>query len=124
MIYSVIMAGGVGSRFWPLSRRRNPKHLLSLFDDEPLISETINRILPVTSLENVIIVTNGTQAPLISKAYPALQPSNFLIEPVGRNTAPCIGLAAVKIRKADPEAVMIVLPADHLIDDITEIQRC
>ena len=124
MTYSVIMAGGVGSRFWPLSRRRMPKHLLTLFNSSPLICETLDRILPFTPVENILVVTNGQQYPLIKKNLPGLESSNFLIEPVGRNTAPCIGLAAIHIRKIDPTAMMIVLPADHLIDNVEEFHYC
>ena len=124
MIYSVIMAGGVGSRFWPMSRRARPKHLLPLLNGKPLIEATIDRVAPISSHERVIIVTNEYQQRRITDVLYDLEPDNFLIEPFGRNTAPCIGLAAVKINSIDPKAVMMVLPADHIIEDVEEFQRC
>ena len=124
MTYSVIMAGGVGSRFWPMSRRARPKHLLPLVNGTPLIEATIRRILPITPQENILIVTNEYQHRRIFEILPWLNEDSFLIEPFGRNTAPCIGLAAVRIKAEDPTAVMAVLPTDHIIDDVEEFQKC
>ena len=124
MVYSVIMAGGVGSRFWPMSRRSRPKHLLPLINGTPLIEATIRRVMPITPEENLLIVTNEYQHRRIHKALPWLKDHSFVLEPFGRNTAPCIGLAAVKIKADDPEGIMIVLPADHIIDDVHEFQKC
>jgi len=124
MTYSVIMAGGVGSRFWPMSRRARPKHLLPLVNGMPLIEATIKRVLPIIPQENIIIVTNEYQYRRIFEILPWLNENSFLIEPFGRNTAPCIGLAAVRIKAQDPTAVMAVLPADHIIDDVAEFQKC
>ena len=118
------MAGGVGSRFWPMSRRARPKHLLPLINGTTLIETTIKRVLPITPQENILVVTNRYQYRRIHETLPWLKPESFIIEPFGRNTAACIGLAAVHIRRIDPTAVMVVLPADHIIDDIDEFQKC
>ena len=124
MVYSVIMAGGVGSRFWPMSRQARPKHLLPLLNGTPLIEATIERVLPITPQDKICIVTNEFQHRRILDSMPWLKENNFLIEPFGRNTAPCIGLAAVHITRTDPTAVMIVLPADHIIENVDEFQKC
>lgn len=124
MVYSVIMAGGVGSRFWPMSRRTRPKHLLPLLNGTPLIEATVNRVLPLTPEENVLIVTNKFQHRRIAETLPWLKRESFIIEPFGRNTAACIGLAAVNIKQKGPKAVMVVLPADHIIDDVKVFQNC
>ncbi|MBC8277230.1 MAG: mannose-1-phosphate guanylyltransferase [FCB group bacterium] len=124
MIHSVIMAGGIGSRFWPMSRRAKPKHLLPLINSTPLIEATINRIKPLTPDGWISIVTNEYQKRRIQEILPDLQDHNFITEPFGRNTAPCIGLSAVNIRHQDPKAVMIVLPADHIIDDDESFRTC
>ena len=124
MIFSVIMAGGVGSRFWPMSRRARPKHLLPLVDGTPLIEATIDRVSPITPKGNIRIVTNRFQYRRIKEALPWISDASFVLEPFGRNTAACIGLAAVHIRRIDPEAVMVVLPADHIIENVAEFQKC
>ena len=124
MLYSVIMAGGIGSRFWPMSRRHKPKHILPLLQGTPLIEATIKRVLPLSPPEKLAIVTSDYQKRRIAKILPWLENSNFIIEPMGRNTAPCVGLAAVNIYHRDPQAVMMVLPADHIIDDDEEFRNC
>jgi mannose-1-phosphate guanylyltransferase len=118
------MAGGVGSRFWPMSRRARPKHLLPLGNGIPLLDATIQRILPITPIKNLNIVTNDYQYRRIKEIMPYLERESFVLEPFGRNTAPCIGLAAMKIKALNPQAVMIVLPADHIIENVSEFQRC
>ncbi len=115
MVYGVIMAGGRGERFWPLSRRERPKQFLCLASDKMMLEETIDRILPMIPLDNIRIVTARSMLPLIEKNLPQIGGSHVLDEPVGRNTCGAIGLAAVHLLHADPEAVMIVLSADHLI---------
>lgn len=114
-MYAVIMAGGRGTRFWPLSRESKPKQLLNLTGEKTLIQDTVERIAPLVPLENVRIVTGAAHAEEIIAQFPALPRKNVIVEPRGRNTAPCIGLAALSIKKVDPEAVMVVLPADHVI---------
>jgi len=119
-IYAVILAGGIGSRFWPLSRSTTPKQLLSVVGDESLLQATIKRLNPLIPPEKVFVVTNEEQAELIrihlSYEGESLSPG-YIVEPMGRNTAPAIGLAALRLYEIDPEAVMAVLPADHIIRD-------
>lgn len=114
-LYAVMMAGGVGSRFWPESRRSNPKQLLTLFSSKQLITETADRLKELIPYARQLVVTNRDQQAGILKAVPGIPAKNVIIEPVGRNTAPCIGLAAIEIDRIDPDATMIVLPADHII---------
>ena len=117
-MYAVIMAGGSGTRFWPLSRRRRPKQLLSLFGDKPMIAETVDRLAGLVPPERVLVVTNEALAEAVRAALPSVPAENVLCEPMGRNTAPCVGMAAAAVRAAaGPEEVMVVLPADHYIRD-------
>ncbi|MCD7761644.1 MAG: mannose-1-phosphate guanylyltransferase [Lachnospiraceae bacterium] len=113
---ALIMAGGRGERFWPRSRRNLPKQFLSLTDDgKTMIQLTVERILPIVDLEDIYIATNRDYRELVKEQLPGLPEENILCEPVGRNTAPCIGLGAVHISRKYEEAVMYVLPSDHLI---------
>jgi len=113
---ALIMAGGRGERFWPKSRRNSPKQFLSLTDDgRTMIQLTVERILPLVAIEDIFIVTNRDYKDLVRKQLPKLPEENILCEPMGRNTAPCIGLGAVQMEKRYGDAVMFVLPADHLI---------
>jgi mannose-1-phosphate guanylyltransferase len=119
-LYAVIMAGGVGSRFWPRSRERTPKQVLEIVGSGTMIQNTVKRIESLVPIENVCIVTNRLQKELIAKQLPKIPDENILVEPVGRNTAPCIGLAAQWVFHKDPHAVMVVLPADHIIQNEKE----
>ncbi|MCD7717307.1 MAG: mannose-1-phosphate guanylyltransferase [Lachnospiraceae bacterium] len=113
---ALIMAGGRGERFWPRSRRTLPKQFLSLTDDgKTMIQLTVERILPIVELEDIYIATNRDYRGLVKEQLPGLPEENILCEPVGRNTAPCIGLGAVHISRKYEDAVMYVLPSDHLI---------
>lgn len=113
---ALIMAGGRGERFWPKSRRNMPKQFLSLTDDgKTMIQLTVERILPLVAVEDIFIVTNRDYKKLVRQQLPDLPEENVLCEPVGKNTAPCIGLGAVRIAKKYDDAVMFVLPSDHLI---------
>ena len=113
---AVIMAGGKGERFWPKSRVDLPKQFLSLTNDgKTMIQHTIDRMLPLIELEDVFIVTNKNYKGLVLEQLPGIPEENIILEPVSRNTAPCIGLAAVHIQNKYTDAVMIVLPSDHLI---------
>ncbi len=122
-LYAVLMAGGVGTRFWPRSRTKNPKQVLNIFDHETMIQKTYNRIYGVVDPSQIRIVTNSDQKEIIQAQLPQLKEENFIIEPFGRNTAPCIGLAAIQIQQEDTDAVMIVLPADHLVTNVEEFQQ-
>lgn len=123
MIYAVIMAGGKGERFWPQSRLRTPKQLLSITGDKPMIRETVDRLGNITGSDKILIVTNDVQAPAIKKIVPDLPGEHVIAEPCGRNTAACIALAAAYIDAQDSEAVMVVLPADHVIHDVDSFSR-
>ena len=113
---ALIMAGGRGERFWPRSRQNMPKQFLSLTDDgKTMIQLTVERILPLVAMEDIFIVTNRGYRELVRAQLPELPDENILCEPVGKNTAPCIGLGAVHIAKKYGDAVMMVLPSDHLI---------
>ena len=115
-VTAMIMAGGRGERFWPKSRKSLPKQFLSLTDDGiTMIQHTVNRILPLVDMEDIYIVTNRDYKGLAKEQLPDLPEENILCEPVGRNTAPCVGLAAMHINKKYEDALMIVLPSDHLI---------
>jgi mannose-1-phosphate guanylyltransferase len=120
---AVIMAGGVGTRFWPRSREKSPKHLLQIFGKGTMIQNTVRRIDPLVQPTDTFIVTNRVQRAAVARQLPNVPNENILDEPVGRNTAPCIGLAALHVRRFDPSAVMVVLPADHLIENEEEFRR-
>jgi mannose-1-phosphate guanylyltransferase len=122
-IYAVIMAGGVGSRFWPRSREKNPKQLLEIVGEGTMIQNTVKRLHGFVDEKNDFIVTNKLQKNAIIKQLPNVPVGNVIVEPVGRNTAPCIGLAALFIEKIDPKGIMIVLPADHIIANEPEFIR-
>jgi mannose-1-phosphate guanylyltransferase len=116
--YGVIMAGGVGSRFWPLSRKKLPKQFIDLFNTgQSLFQTTYNRLLKLCPPENIFIVTNESYRDILKEQIPDLNEEQILGEPHARNTAPCIAYAAFKISKKDPKAVIAVLPSDHLIMD-------
>ncbi len=113
---AVIMAGGKGERFWPKSRSGCPKQFLSLTaDGETMIQKTVNRLKPLVAPEDMYIVTNAAYMELIAQQLPDLPRENVIAEPCARNTAPCVGLAAAVIQKKYGDAVMFVLPSDHLI---------
>ena len=113
---ALIMAGGHGERFWPRSRRNLPKQFLSLTDDgRTMIQLTVDRISSVVNIEDTFVVTNKDYKGLVRQQLPELPEENIICEPVGRNTAPCIGLGAVHIAKKYEDAIMVVLPSDHLI---------
>jgi mannose-1-phosphate guanylyltransferase len=116
--YAVIMAGGVGSRFWPASRAKNPKQLLDLTGSgRTMIAGTVDRLQPDIPPERVIVVTGEITRQAVIEALPEVPPENILAEPEGRNTAPCIGWAAVHVKHRDPEGVLAVMPSDHLVAD-------
>lgn len=121
---AVIMAGGGGTRFWPLSRLAKPKQLISLTSDQPMINETIDHYQHIVKREDTFIVTNSEQTALMSELlYAEVPRSHILSEPVGKNTAPCILYAALVIKKLYGDALMAVLPADHHISDLKEYER-
>jgi mannose-1-phosphate guanylyltransferase len=115
MQYAVVMAGGAGTRLWPAARRHIPKQFQSLIFEQPLIAETVQRLSRVYSLERILIVTGKRYAEPVHEALPDLPGENVISEPVGRNTAAAIALAAFRIARVDRDAVFAVFPADHAI---------
>ena len=121
---ALIMAGGRGERFWPRSRSALPKQFLSLTGDgKTMIQLTVERIRSLVEMEDIYVATNESYRSLVMEQLPLLPPENILCEPVGRNTAACIGLAALHMEKKYGDAVMIVLPSDHLIQYTAMFRR-
>jgi mannose-1-phosphate guanylyltransferase len=116
-LYAVIMAGGVGSRFWPRSKKKLPKQLLRIFDDKTMIQATVARLSGLVDEKQIYVITNAIQRPEVIKQLKNVPEENIIEEPFGRNTAACIGLASILIKAKDPNAVTVVLPADHIIKD-------
>ena len=116
-MHAVIMAGGRGTRFWPRSREKKPKHLLDIISTRTIIQETVDRIKPLIAPQNILVVTGKKHARELIKQLPEIPQKNIIIEPEGKNTAPCIGLAALHIQKKVGDDVMVVLPSDHAITD-------
>ncbi|MDI1354959.1 MAG: mannose-1-phosphate guanylyltransferase [bacterium] len=114
--YAIIMAGGVGSRFWPMSTSHKPKQFLDILGTgETLLQQTYNRILKVCKPENIYVVTSTAYVGLVKEQLPALVTDNILGETARKNTAPCVAYASYKIHKRDPKAITLVAPSDHLV---------
>jgi mannose-1-phosphate guanylyltransferase len=122
--YAVIMAGGSGTRFWPLSRRKRPKQLLTLFGEGTLLEQTLKRIQGLIPPERTYILTNELLRDEVQRSLPGIPPDQVVAEPAARNTAPTIGLAAHEIRRRNPDGVMVVLPSDHVIRKSGVFRRC
>lgn len=118
------MAGGVGSRFWPRSRKKKPKQILNIFGTNTLLQETVSRISALVPTTEILIVTTRDLVSHIKVQLPDFNDDNFVLEPVGRNTAPCIALAAQRLKEVDPDGIMVILPADHLITDLNRFNAC
>lgn len=114
-IYVVIMAGGVGSRFYPMSTSSMPKQFLPLFSNKSMIRETYERVLPLVDTENILVSSNHSFASLIEHTLPEVSSQNLLLEPVGRNTGPALGLCALHAMQLDPDAIVISVHSDHFI---------
>lgn len=120
--YGVIMAGGGGTRFWPLSRQKTPKQLLNLSGKDLMVNEAVDRMATVIGKSNILIVTSELQASAMIEATAGrVFPGNILTEPAARNTAACIGYAAMKILKTYGDGIMIITPADHYIKDVPSL---
>ncbi len=115
MLHAVIMAGGVGTRFWPASRAARPKQLLSFGSGRPMVEDTLDRIGELVPPERILVMTGAEYVGLMADILPEVPRENIFGEPACRDTAPCIGLAASVLARRDPEAVMAVMPSDHLI---------
>jgi len=126
MNYALILAGGSGTRFWPLSRNTEPKQFLNVCSDKPMLEETIQRILPLINRENILIAANKMHKEKISACAKkiGIPEKNVFLEPEGRNTFPPIAFLSGKINKIDPEAVLCVLPCDHVIQNNKKFLSC
>ncbi len=121
--YPVILAGGRGTRFWPLSRRRRAKQLLALDGKRTMIQQTVARLLPLAPARQFWVIANEDLRGEIVKQLPRLNPAQVLAEPIGRNTAPAIGLAAFLLLRSDPSAVIGLFPSDHVIGDQSRFRQ-
>lgn len=122
MLVALILAGGKGERFWPKSREKLPKQFLDLTGKGTLLQLTAKRINKIVDWERIYVIAGRDYVELIKEQLPEIPDDNILVEPEGRNTAPCIGLSAMYIQRNHPESVMVVLPSDHFIED--EEQYC
>ncbi|MFZ9661805.1 MAG: sugar phosphate nucleotidyltransferase, partial [Chitinophagaceae bacterium] len=124
--YVAIMAGGIGSRFWPMSRTRYPKQFLDILGiGKTLIQSTYDRFAKFIPLENIYVVTSDEYSHIVTEQLPEIHRENILCEPSRKNTAPCIAYIAYKLKEINPEGLLICAPADHLIlDDTAFIKVC
>jgi mannose-1-phosphate guanylyltransferase len=122
MLYAVIMAGGSGTRLWPLSRRNQPKQALKLIGDRTMFQHAVDRLSPLFTPDRICVVTNDELATVLKRQAPDIPADNFIVEPAGRDSAPAAGLAAVHLVKRDPSAVMVMLTADHFIVDTAQFR--
>jgi mannose-1-phosphate guanylyltransferase len=121
--FVIIMAGGRGERFWPVSREKTPKQLLSLLGDRTFLQQAVDRVLPLVPIKNILIITNEVQAPEVRKQLPKLPKENVIAEPVGRDTTAAVVLGAAIVGQRSTSAVMAVLPADHVIPEEKKFQQ-
>lgn len=122
-VFPVIMAGGSGTRFWPLSRASRPKQFLPLATRRPLIVETLARLKGLAGPKQSYVVCGAAHAPMVRKALPTLPRPNVLVEPQARNTAPAIALATAHVAKVNPQGVLVVIPSDQHVADVPAFQR-
>ncbi len=123
MLHATIMAGGTGTRFWPASRKANPKQLLNLVGDRSMIQSTADRMEGLCSGDQLMIVTNRSLVDAVVEQLPDVPRSSIIGEPAKRDTAPCVALAAAMVAKKDPDATMVVMPADHVIGPVAVFQE-
>lgn len=121
--FVVIMAGGRGERFWPVSREKTPKQLIRLLGKRTFLQEAVDRVLPVVPLRHVLVITNAVQAPEVRRQLPKLPKENVIVEPVGRDTCAAVTLGAAVVGARSIRAVMAVIPADHVIPEAGKFQR-
>jgi len=122
-LWAIIMAGGSGERLWPLSRKSHPKQTLRLGNKRSLLQETAERLKGVVPVERTVVVTTANQAEIVRRQLPSIRLPRFLVEPASRNTAAAIGLGTVTILREDPDAVIVVVPADHVIRPAKKFHR-
>ncbi|MFC1562697.1 mannose-1-phosphate guanylyltransferase [candidate division KSB1 bacterium] len=122
-MYALIMAGGSGKRFWPWSRDKNPKQFLSMFGEKSLLEETVSRLSSVIKDEDIYIITTSSQKRKTVDLIKNIPKENIIPEPIGRDTAACIGLGAMLMKEKGPDEVQVVLPSDHLINDVPYFRK-
>lgn len=123
VVYAVVMAGGRGERFWPLSTDSVPKPFVPLLGSSTLIQETVARLQPLIPLERIFVSIGETHADIARAQLPKLPPHNFIVEPVGRDTSACLGYCALHLERIDPGAIMFALPADHFVSEPAAFRR-
>src|SRR5436309_7590827 len=121
--FVIIMAGGRGERFWPVSREKTPKQLLALLGKRSFLQDAVERVLPLVPAKNILVITSQTQAPELRKQLPKLPKQNVIAEPVGRDTCAAVTLGAALVGARSTTAVMAVLPADHVIPEEKKFQQ-
>src|SRR5216110_2230546 len=121
--FVIIMAGGRGKRFWPVSREKTPKQLLTLLGKKSFLQEAVERVLPLVPAKNVFIITNAAQLPEVRKQLPKIPKENLVAEPMGRDTCAAVTLGAALVGARSTTGVMAVLPADHVIPDEKKFQQ-
>src|SRR5437773_7187129 len=115
--FVIIMAGGKGERFWPVSREKTPKQLITLLGNGSFLQQTVDRVLPLVPLRNILVITNEVQSPEVRKQLPKLPKENIIAEPIGRDTCAAVTLGAALVGARSTTGVMAVLPADHVIGE-------
>src|SRR5438045_2617532 len=121
--FVIIMAGGRGERFWPVSREKTPKQLITLLGNRSFLQQAVDRVLPLVPLKNILIITNEVQAPEVRKQLPKLPKANVIAEPIGRDTCAAVTLGAAVVGARSTIGVMAVLPADHVIPEEKKFQQ-
>lgn len=121
--FVIIMAGGRGERFWPVSREKTPKQLITLLGNRSFLQQAVDRVLPVVPLKNILIITNEVQAPEVRRQIPRLPKENVIAEPIGRDTCAAVTLGAALVGQRSTTGVMAVLPADHVIPEEKKFQQ-
>lgn len=117
MLYALILAGGKGTRLYPLSKSKNPKQFIKIINNKSFLRTTVDRIKPLVDTENIYVVTNEDYIDKVYEELPDINKKNIFAEPANKETATCIGLSAVKLLKKDPSATMVILPSDHYIEN-------
>src|SRR2546422_813498 len=121
--FVIIMAGGRGERFWPVSREKTPKQLITLLGQRSFLQQAVDRVLPLVPLKNIYVITNETQAPEVRRQLPKLPKANVIAEPCGRDTCAAVTLGAAIVGHRSVNGVMAVLPADHVIPNEKKFQQ-
>src|SRR6478752_4834373 len=121
--FVIIMAGGKGERFWPVSREKTPKQLITLLGNRSFLQQAVDRVLPLVPIKNILVITNELQAPEVRKQIPRLPKQNVIAEPVGRDTCAAVTLGAALVGARSTMGVMAVLPADHVIPEEKKFQQ-